>query len=66
MTVSTVSWKSYIKYHYKYGKFWMPLFFVNILTEFNSEGVELLQRKPIVKYLEIGVRFKNCNISFLI
>lgn len=39
---------------------------VNVLTEFNSEAGELLQSKPIVKYLEIIVRFKNGNLRVLI
>lgn len=37
-------------------------YFDNLLVK---DG-ELLQSKPIVKYFEINVRFKNCNVSFLI
>lgn len=42
------------------------LTFVNVLTEFNSEGGELLQSKAILKYVEINIRFKKYNISFMI
>lgn len=33
--------------------------FVNVLTEFNNEGGELLQSKAILKYVEISIRLKK-------
>lgn len=55
MSVSTLSWESYIKYHCEYGRFWVSLCLFQTLSQnLMVNGVNyLLQSKLILKYIDI-------------